>query len=244
MANSRQIRGWAKDNGFKVSEAGPIASDIRRAYYDAHDDTAGGSPDVSIIDDAPERVEEVAPNVGAPEPVLSRVVSRAKKATSGTRARGKKVARKSLASVVSMGYEWLAIPAATVSPPVSYMMAIQAPVVGEILDGPIAGTILDKILQPLATVNEALEPVNAVLTPLVGAFLLDRFPQHADKIVPKLRTGLHAWAKLAGPHYEKIQEEEATFEKEHGESIDKVLEQLLAVVQLTHEKRQSQEWGP
>jgi hypothetical protein len=96
----------------------------------------------------------------------------------------------------------------------------------------------------LATVNEALEPVNAVLTPLVGAFLLDRFPQHADKIIPKLRTGLHSWIKIAGPHIVKIQEEEAVFKEEYGESIDKVLEQLLAVVQLTHEKRQSQEWGP
>jgi hypothetical protein len=241
MANSRQIRGWARDQGLEVSEAGPISTDIRRAYYDAHDNV--DEPEVSITDNAPEFVQEVAPKVSDEEPVITRVVKRARKAAGTSRTRGKKVARKSLASVISMGYEWLAIPAASVSPPVSYMMALQAPVVGDILDGPIAGTILDKLLQPIATVNEALEPVNAVLTPLVGAFLLDKFPEHADKIVPKLRTGLYAWAKVAGPHYARIQELDEKFEEEHGASIDKVLEQLLAVVQLSHEKKQSQEWG-
>lgn len=243
MANSRQIRGWARDNGYEVSDAGPISSDIRRSYYDAHDG-ANTSAEVSITDDAPEYVEEVAPKLTASEPVFERVVKQAKKVTASSRARGKKAVRKSLASVISMGYEWLAIPAATVSPPVSFMMQMQAPVVGDILDGPIAGTILDKILQPIATVNEAMEPVNAVLTPLIGAFMLDRFPQHADKIIPKLRTGLYAWAKVAGPHYARIQELDEKFEEEHGASIDKVLEQLMQVVQLTHEKRQSQEWGP
>lgn len=243
MANSRQIRSWARDNGFEVSDAGPIASEIRRAYYDAHDGVTS-EPEVSITDHAPEPIEEIAPKVSDEEPVIGRVIKRARKAATTQRARGKKVARKSLASVISMGYEWLAVPAAAFSPPVSFMMQMQAPVVGEILDGPIAGTLIDKLLQPLATVNEALEPVNAVITPLVGAFLLDRFPQHADKILPKMRNGLHQWAKVSGPHYVKIQEEEAVFNEEYGESIDKVLEQLLAVVQLTHEKRNGQEWGP
>lgn len=242
MANSRQIRAWLRDQGIEVPDAGPLALEYRQMYNEAHADP---EPDVSLTDNPPTPVEEVAPKVAdKPEPVIGRVLNRAKKATGGTRARGKKVARKSLASVISMGYEWLSVPAASVSKPVAYMMQVQAPVVGEVLDGPIAGTIVDKLLQPLASVNEAMEPVNAVLTPLVGAFLLDRFPQHADKILPKMRNGLHAWAKVAGPHYEKIQAEEETFEKEHGESIDKVLEQLLAVVQLSHEQRNSQEWGP
>lgn len=242
MANSRQIRGWARDNGYEVSDAGPISSDIRRAYYDAHD--GSNEPDVSITDNAPEFVEEVAPKVTEEEPVLGRVIKRARKAASTPRARGKKVARKSLAAVISMGYEWLSVPAASVSKPVAYMMALQAPVVGEVLDGPIAGTFLDKLLQPIASVNEAMEPVNAVITPLVGAFLLDKFPQHADKILPKMRNGLYAWAKVAGPHYARIEEVNAEFEKEHGESIDQVLEQLMAVVQLSHEQKSSQEWGP
>jgi hypothetical protein len=243
MANSRQIREWARANDLEVSDAGPLSSDVRRAYYDAHDGSNTASED-SLTDNPPQIVEEVAPKVSDETPAIGRVINRAKKAASSSRARGKKVARKSLASVISMGYEWLAVPAASVSAPVSYMMQLQAPVVGEILDGPIAGTFLDKLLQPIASVNEAMEPVNAVLTPLVGAFLLDKFPQHADKIIPKLRTGLYSWAKVAGPHYARIEELNEAFEKEHGESIDKVLEQLLAVVQLSHEKKNSQEWGP
>lgn len=242
MANSRQIRAWARDNDYEVSDAGPIGTHIRRAYYDAHADPV--VPEVSITDNAPEVVEEVAPKVADAEPVLGRVLNRAKKATRTTSGRGKKVVRKSLSSVISMGYEWLAVPAASVSKPVSFMMAIQAPVVGDILDGPIAGTFVDKLLQPIAAMNEAMEPVNAVITPLVGAFLLDKFPQHADKIIPKLRTGLYSWAKLATPHYARIEEENEAFEKAHGESIDKVLEQLLAVVRLSHEQKNSQEWGP
>lgn len=242
MANSRQIRAWLRDQGYEVPDAGPLSLEFRQLYNEAH---ADAGPESSVMDQAPEVVEEVAPKVSdKDQPVMGRVISRAKKATSGTRTRGKKAARKSLASVISMGYEWLSVPAASVSKPVAFMMQIQAPVVGEVLDGPVAGTVIDKILQPLATVNEAMEPVNAVITPLIGAFLLDRFPQHADKILPKMRNGLHAWAKVAGPHYEKIQAEEETFEKEHGESIDKVLEQLLQVVQLSHEQRQGPEWGP
>jgi hypothetical protein len=241
MANSRQIREWARDNGYEVSDAGPLSLDIRRAYNDAHDTAA---PEVSVTDHAPEPVEEVAPKVSDDEPVIGRVIKRARKAAGSSRARGKKVARKSLVSVISMGYEWLAIPAASVSKPMAFMMQMQAPVVGEILDGPISGTILDKVLQPLASLNEAIEPVNAVLTPLVGALLLDKFPQHTDKILPKLRTGLYSWVKVAGPHYARQEELNEEFEKLYGQDIDKVLEMLLAVVQLTHEQNQSPEWGP
>lgn len=242
MANSREIRAWLREQNIDVPSGGPLSLEYRQMYNEAH--MEGGPPEADLMDHAPEPVEEVAPKVSDKgQPVIGRVVNRARKATNGARTRGKKVARKSLASVLSMGYEWLSVPAASVSKPVAYMMQVQAPVVGEVLDGPIAGTIIDKLLQPLATVNEALEPVNAVITPLVGAFLLDRFPQHADKILPKMRNGLHAWAKVAGPHYEKIQAEEKVFEEEYGDGIDEVLEKLLAVVQLSHEQRNSQEWG-
>lgn len=243
MANSRQIRAWAREQGMEVSDAGPIATDVRRAYRDANEETP--ALETSIMDEAPPVVEETAPKLAPDEPALTRVINRAKKTTRP--ARGRKVVRASVAKILGIGYSMLSVPVASFSKPTAYMMTLQQEVAGEILDPVIAGTIVDKILQPFAQVSEKMEPINALLTPLVCVMLMDKFPAMDEKTVPQLRKALATWARIAKPHYDAIKEEEKKFEEEFGQDIDTVIESVRNVILLTRMQEEqasaTESWG-
>lgn len=247
MANSRQIRTWARDNGMEVSDAGPLSTDVRRAYREAHEESP--TPDVSLMDEAPPVVEEVAPKVTDDEPVLGRVINRAKKATRSTPPRGRKVMRNSVSHILGFVYSGLAAPVSRVSEPVAFMMAMQSEVAGEILDPVVAGTMVDKILQPFAKVNEKLAPVQAMLTPLVCVAIMEKIPgmESDPRVVNTLRKSLASWAKIAKPHLEKIAEEEKAFAEEVGKDIDEVIESVQQVIILTRVKKEqataAESWG-
>ena len=243
MANSRQIREWAREQNLPVSDAGPIATDIRRAYREAHEENP--APEVSLTDEALPFVEEVAPKVAAEEPVIARVISRAKKTTRAPR--GRKMARNSVAHILGFVYSGMAAPVSKVSPPVAYMMTVQSEVAGAVLDPVVAGTVVDKILQPFARVSEKMEPINALLTPLVCVALMERFPEQIPRIEPQLRKALGSWAKISKPHYDAIKAEEEKFTEEYGKDIDEVIEALKNVITLTAMQKEqataAESWG-
>lgn len=243
MANSRQIREWAREQNLPVSDAGPIATDIRRAYREAHEENP--APEVSLTDEAPPFVEEVAPKVAAEEPVIARVISRAKKTTRAPR--GRKMARNSVAHILGFVYSGMAAPVSKVSPPVAYMMTVQSEVAGAVLDPVVAGTMVDKILQPFARVSEKMEPINALLTPLVCVALMERFPEQMPRIEQQLRKSLASWARISKPHYDAIKEAEEKFTEEFGEDIDQVIESVKNVILLTQMQKEqataAESWG-
>lgn len=243
MANSRQIREWAREQGLTVSDAGPISTEIRRAYREAHEDVP--VPTVSLTDDAPPFVEEIAPKLTDDEPVIARVVNRAKKTARAPR--GRKMARNSVAHILGFVYSGLAAPVAVVSPPVAYMMSIQSEVAGAVLDPVVAGTVIDRILQPFARVNEKMAPLNALLTPLVCVALMERFPEQIPRIEGQLRKSLASWARISKPHYDAIKVAEEKFTEEFGKDIDDVIEAVKnAIVLSAMAKEQAtaaESWG-
>lgn len=247
MANSRQIRAWAREQGLDVSDAGPISTDIRRSYREAHEEVTDSSP-VSVMDDAMPVVEEVAPKIAEDEPVIARVITRAKKASRPSSGR-RRATRNPVSHILGFVYGGLAAPVSKVSEPVAYMMSIQSDVAGQILDPVVAGTVLDKILQPFAKVNEKLEPVQALLMPLACVAVMERFPgmESDPKVVNMLRKSLASWAKIAKPHLDAIKAEEAQFEEEFGKDINEVIEMLQNVILVSRMKKEqaaaAESWG-
>lgn len=249
MANSRQIRAWAREQGLEVSDAGPISTDIRRAYREAHEETSTPEvpvPDISSTDS--EIVEEVAPKIAEDEPVLGRVINRAKKATRPT-SRGRKVTRNSVSHILGFIYGGMASPVSKVSEPVALMMSLQAEVAGEILDPVIANTLVDKILQPFAKVNEKFAPLQAMLTPLVCVGIMEKIPgmDMDPRVLGALRKSLASWAKIAKPHLDKIAADEKQFEEEFGKDIDTVMEMIQNSILVARIKKEqataAESWG-
>ena len=74
--------------------------------------------------------------------------------------------------------------------PVGRVLALQAPMVGDVLDDAIKGTVVDKVLQPFVRQGDRAKLIGAVVLPplLVGA--LERNPELAPTLMPVLRAAM------------------------------------------------------
>jgi len=198
---------------------------------DGSDDFPSGEESESI---QRERATERPPNI--PSPVKARARSLADRwRDSRQKQRGpgrpkKAFPRVSVENIVAMGWGVLAQMAQPVSLPVARTLALQAPVAGTILDGPIKDTVLDRMLQPLARAGEGGEAIFALIAPpiLVGVLTSERTPPAMQAtLAPALKMALKSWMKIAGPQLDKLKKEEEEFEREYGQSIDAMIEFIL-----------------
>lgn len=97
--------------------------------------------------------------------------------------------------------------------PVGNCLQFQAPIVGEILDQAVAGTVLDKLLQPIAGGGERLKKVTSVLAMpiLVGA--LERSPGAAPVLEPLLRQAIREHLVAMAPVIKARQKAEEQYKK-------------------------------
>jgi hypothetical protein len=113
-------------------------------------------------------------------------------------------------------------------PATSRMMKFQAPAAGMVLEDAVNGTIVDRVLQPVARSAAGFEVFSAVvLPPLLVAALELRGPTIAPFVMPMLRDLMLRYAKLAGPKMAEAMAREQEFEAEFGMSVDQLLEQLF-----------------
>lgn len=220
MATNDDIRVWAKENGYEL-EDDAISLEVRKAYL------AASKPPVD--EDKP---VEKAPVIKEPS-----VADRAKKAVAGLRDKaGTTTAKRATRKVFSrvpvdklIGRAWniLAQSVQPVNLPVARVLAVQSPVAGAILEDIIRDTAVDRILQPLARVEQRGELLFALVGPplLVGAMTAK--PEASVMLVPLLREALRSWIDIAGPHIEKIAEQERKFEEEYGQRIDAMIEMFF-----------------
>lgn len=191
------------------------------------EDTAGGT----IIPDEVEgtKVVEQPPRVNPSLAERARsLVEKTKKAgTPPRRGRGPRVP---VDSLISGAWGLLARMAAPINIPVSRVLAVQAPIAGMVLEDVVKDTVVDKLLQPIATVGQGGEVVFALVGPplIVGA--LTKKPEMAPVLEPLLRAALKSWLTIAGPKMEKVMKEEAEFESKYGTTLDVLIESFFADV--------------
>jgi hypothetical protein len=133
--------------------------------------------------------------------------------------------------IISRGWEMFGRIAGNISPPVARCMQVQAPVAGMICEDIVRDTVVDRVLQPIARVEEKAEAAFALIgVPLlVGA--IDGCQALPDKeaqirlafLVPALREGLHVWLRIAGPKVEEAAKRDAEFEATFGHRIDDLM---------------------
>jgi hypothetical protein len=111
--------------------------------------------------------------------------------------------------------------------PVARILDMQAPVAGIIVDDLARGTLLDKVLQPLARGGEKAEKTVALIGPpiLVGA--MNANPRLFPVLKPMLKMTLMSWMKISGPAMAKVQKRQEAFSEEFaGVDLDALIDSL------------------
>lgn len=242
--NLQDIREWGKNNGFDVNDTGPLPRGLRSAFAKRDDDqviTAIVDEDpipTDSDDDVPGHPTAEKLQERAPKPYKPTVVERArafqdrvkkaapKKATPVTRVR----ARIAVDRIIERAWDTIGRVIQPVNLPVAKVMAVQAPVAGMLLEDVIKGTVVDRVLQPLARAEERSELVFALIGPplLVGALTTERGQAAAPVLVPLLREALRLWITVAGPKIEAVAEREAEFQEKYGQRIDEMIGMFFA----------------
>lgn len=226
MANNHDVRVWARDNGYPdLSDAGPLPADVKQAYsaYEAELIPASGPA-------------EVAPQVKKPS-LSDRMRETVQRPQRKPTTRGRKPAvktvhpRASISGIMSFAWDTLASVVEVMSPPVAYIMEFQAPVAGDILEESVRGTLVDKVLQPIARVEGQAKTAGALIGPPLMVAMLQARPDLHKHIIPRLRSSLMSWMDVAGPKVQALKEKNEQFEKLYGTDVDEIVDGLLAFFQ-------------
>lgn len=143
------------------------------------------------------------------------------------RALKEQAARVPVDRIIARGWQFLAQMVAPINVPVARVLDMQAPVAGLILENNLKGSVVDRILQPLARVEERGEVAFALLGPPVLVAAITARPQMAGVLIPILRESLKTWLDVAGPSMKIVEEREADFEEKYGARIDTMISYIL-----------------
>ncbi len=252
-------RAWLRDQGYKVPEKGTLRAELEAAWAAAHPGANGDSeaspgpdyPDGMTGDEfaEPEIPDEVfdelaegaprkppAPRGGMParwRPPWSR---------GGQQRKGKGRKRKprvSVEDVICGGWRIMARAARPV-PPLQRTLRVQAPVAGLLLDDAVRGTLVDKMLQPIARAQVQGKVVAALAGPPVLVTVIsmhlaqcqqagtDPNPVFMSAASEMLRESLIIWMDVAGPKFEAALARERAFEEHYGQDVDAFTSWLFA----------------
>lgn len=252
---SDNIREWAAANGIKIGASGPIPKSVREAYqaretveaeaFPADVQSPGpDTPDVEEVEEVkPKRAREVAPK----QPSLSDRVKesldsgrgRAKRAAKSPRVKKPSGPRVSIDAILTGIYGGAAMVVGKVNPPVGYIMGIQSPVAGMLMEDSVKGTVVDHLLQPFAKNADRARTAKALIGPPIIVAMLQAAPDKAPILIPILRKMLADYIDLAGPKIVEIAQKEAEFESKYGNDLDEIINGLVQVITVTNMQAQA-----
>lgn len=192
-ATTTDVREWAKAKGIDIGGHGRIPAAVRDQYDAEHaisDDPGSGQPDNSYPEPGPDydggitvadfpAEPETGIEVGHPAEVKPRRIRAAKPAAAGILARfrkpkagkparpARKLPRVSIAGLIEDAWSQMAWAAAPL-PPMQRLLYAQAPFAGVALEEALAGTVVDKALQPVARAEQKAKAVGGLVMPPVA----------------------------------------------------------------------------
>jgi len=194
MATTTDIRKWALEHGLTVGPKGPLPEAVM-ARYDAEHAGAG----LDLEPDQPEDGGSVAaaappPPGPGPEPETPRTVERrparppkpgpgswrafqgwfkggGARAPGRSKPPGRKPARVSIAGLIEDAWGQMAFASAQL-PPMQKLLQAQAPYAGIALEDALAGTFVDRVLQPAARAEDKAKAVGGLLMPPMALMLV------------------------------------------------------------------------
>jgi hypothetical protein len=249
MATVTEMRAALKERyGDEVPERGRLTDDWR-ARYDAIEteqrpgtdddwDLTGDDdiltadelePSVPMTPERPPRSPRAARKERRAQPVGQRLFGKREPKTPA--ARKAKLKRISVEHLISRTWEGVARFAQPLSLPVSRCLQVQSPVAGMILEEIVAGTVVDRALQPIARAEEKAQKVLALVGPPLLVLAIEQSttlpPQQMAMrqalLVPMLKESLRIWLQVAGPKVEEAAKREAEYQQTFGKSIDELM---------------------
>lgn len=124
--------------------------------------------------------------------------------------------------------------------PLGRYLQWQAPAAGELLDGAVAGTIIDRaLLQPAVKTRGRLDMVVAVFGPPGIIYAIEQNPSRAQQLIPILKSAIRSSLPTLLPAMKKAQAKEEKVNKAVAEMfgddfppgvdpVDMVIEQMFA----------------
>jgi hypothetical protein len=234
---SQDIRDWAAQNGIELNRRGPIPKAVHAQYEADLNGHAGEDEEPLLIlppagdypldgptmdaeppGPPPVPMEPVAETAPQPPPrrrgsVLSRA---AKPKEAGKR---KTLPRVSTETLLSAAWSVVASLAGRSSPslvPMSRMMMFQAGTVGIVGDQALKGTVVDRVLQPLARAGEKGELAAAIIGPPVIVAVVTARPELYPVAAPVLEALVTTYLEISEPAMEKIQKRIERMESKLG----------------------------
>lgn len=211
--SDQEIREWARGEGIDVPARGRVPDRVREQYDEAHpagpDEPApSGEPAASepAPPGAPGAVPALAPGMAAdgyadngeiqPKPPGGMRLGRGARAARPRKAHP----RVPLEDLAADG--WAAMAALVGSQgltPTARVLELQAPVAGIVLEDTLRGTLVDRLLQPIARSQGKFREVYALIGPPLIVSILTLRPELSPRLLPQLRRQLRTWVLIAGP---------------------------------------------
>lgn len=251
------IRAWGRDNGWDVSDRGPLPAELRSAYATAQAGQAdqqeegprpagstsqpshappAGPETAGPGDEGEPGPAEIPPRPPPRKPILERgreLLAGPKKASETTSRKPRVRRRVSLENLGSLVWGGLARAVTTAGMqylPVSKMMAFQAPVAGAVFEEMARGTAADKLLQPVARLVESGSAAGTLIgLPLITAVTCRR-PDIYPVARPLMASMMKEWVIVAGPKLRAMRAREEKFAAEmaqFGEEYGMSIEDML-----------------
>jgi uncharacterized membrane protein YeaQ/YmgE (transglycosylase-associated protein family) len=228
---SQDIRDWANENGIELAARGRIPKAVREQYEEDMNGHAGGGQDPILLvpDPGPELPPDGAESDGdgfaAPAPPAPRPAGKPAVAETAPRkpprerrgllqrkpaesGKPRKLPRVSTETLLGAGWSILASLAGRSNPalvPMSRMMMFQSATVGIVGDAALKGTVVDRILQPLARAGEKGELAAAIIGPPVIVAVVTARPELYPVAAPVLEALVTTYLEISEPAMAKIQ---------------------------------------
>lgn len=251
-ASIDEIRTWGMDNGWAevIQPEGRLPTGLRAAY-DARETISHGAvktdwPAAPLVTEPfqhngqaydlppvgdPEQMDERAPQLPKATPVRS-LVERVKQAAPGkkTTTRGKKPSkpRVPVDRLISKVWQGLAQMMQPINLPVARVLDVQAPVAGLLLEDIVRNTVVDRVLQPVARIEQGGEMAFALIGPPLLVAAIQAKPEMHVFLVPMLKESLRTWIDVAGPKLEEISKRDEAFQEKYGTRIDDMISMFFA----------------
>lgn len=181
MAGDSDIRSWARDRGINIADRGRVPAEVRQQWEQEHPNTNGSAPSVGP---EPPGGHEAEPEVTVPVTPVTAGETRPKQPKRGRLfARNPNRKRKSRVSLEQLGAAAYGIAGRALAKtrlyPVGRVLSMQAPVAGLVLEEELAGTMADRVAQPVARLMAKGGTLGAlaVLPAAVAAYQLTGSPE-------------------------------------------------------------------
>lgn len=239
MSDMQDIREWARANGWDIADKGRMPGDAKAAYDAAHNGTYEADEPLIIRPD-PEEVPvpaQGAEKSGADNPAEQGPGERKPEAPRKPglfqrRPKGPKQQhrRVSIENVLSSGWAIgaMALARKPQAIPVAKVLDMQAPVAGIIGEELLKGTVVDRVLQPLARGGRKAELATALVGPPMIVAAMTAQPGLFPVLRPVLKMTMMSWLEISEPAVRQVQKRQERWAEKFGDvDLDAMIDLLF-----------------